>query len=38
MRITTTTMCANDATRMKRWAMFGPPDESGIANNTVVFS
>jgi hypothetical protein len=36
MRVTTTTMCTNDAAPMKRWATFGPPDEFDIADTAVV--
>ena len=34
MRIATTTMCVDDATTMKRWAPFGPPDKFDAGNGT----
>ncbi len=34
MRVTTTTMCIDYATRMKRWAPFGPPDEFDASDGT----
>jgi hypothetical protein len=34
MRVATTTMCVDDATTMKRWAPFGPPDEFDASNGT----
>jgi hypothetical protein len=35
MCVATTTMCANDATTMKQWAPFGPPDEFDVADTAV---
>ncbi len=34
MRVATTTMCVGDATRIKQWAPFGPPDEFDASNGT----
>jgi hypothetical protein len=34
MRVATTTMCVEDATIMKRWAPFGPPDKFNASNGT----
>ncbi len=34
MRVATTRMCIDDATTMKRWAPFGPPDEFDASNGT----
>jgi hypothetical protein len=34
MRVATTRMCVDDATTMKRWALFGPPDEFDASDGT----
>jgi hypothetical protein len=34
MRVARTAMCVNDATKMKQWALFGPPDEFDAGNGT----
>ncbi len=34
MHVATTMMCVNDATTMKRWAPFGPPDEFDASDGT----
>ncbi len=34
MRVATTTMCVDDATMMKRWAPFGPPDKFNASDGT----
>jgi hypothetical protein len=34
MCILTMTMCVDDATRMKGWAPFGPPDEFNASDCT----
>jgi hypothetical protein len=34
MHIGATTMCIDNATMMKRWAPFGPPDEFDASNGT----
>ncbi len=34
MRAATTRMCVDDATMMKRWAPFGPPDEFDASDGT----
>jgi hypothetical protein len=34
MRNATMRMCVDDATTMKRWAPFGPPDEFDAGNST----
>ncbi len=42
MCVATTTMCVDDATTMKRWAPFGPPDNfvagNGAASATWVLA
>jgi hypothetical protein len=35
MRIATMTMCVDDATTMKGWALFGPPDKFDVPDTAV---
>ncbi len=34
MHVVTTAMCVDDATTMKRWAPFGPPDKFDASDGT----
>ncbi len=34
MHVATTTMCIDDATRMKQWPLFGLPDKFDASNGT----
>ena len=34
MHIAMTLMCVDDATKMKRWAPFGPPDKFDASDGT----